>query len=68
MSVKLALTFTDANGLIHAGLDVERWTEIVEVENEKLEELLKPYIKQTAKYSSCSISIIKEEKDEGIDG
>jgi len=59
MPVKLAIRITDMNMLVHIGGEPEVSTHIVEIENEKLEQLLK-----YKEYTSKSISIVHEGKEE----
>lgn len=56
MSVKLAIRITDFAAAQHIeGTDVETETYVVEVENQKLEDLLKP-----SKYRTKTISLVIE--------
>ena len=59
MTVKLAVRITNMNMAVHLGGDPEVTTHIVEIENEKLEQLLNVNETQDDSYISRSISIVK---------
>ena len=56
--IRLAIRKANYGAAMHVGGDVEWSTYIVEVENEKLERLLKP-----EQYTTISISEVSEEED-----
>jgi hypothetical protein len=62
MSIKLAIKISDGNNAVHVGGSIDEHTHVVEVENEELEKILQPFIKGRHMYSSCSISLVREEK------
>lgn len=57
--IKLAIRKGNYAAAMHVGGDVELSTYIVEIENEKLERLLKPH-----KYTTTNISVVMEENDD----
>ena len=62
MSIKLAVKISDGGGAAYVGGGTDEWTRVVEVENEELEKILRPFIEGKALYRSCSISLVREEK------
>lgn len=62
MSFKLAIKISDGGGAVHVGGSVDEWTHVIEIENEELEKILKPFIEGKALYCSCSISLIRVEE------
>lgn len=55
--IKLAIRITDLGAAIHVGGDPDVTTHIVEIENCRLEALLKP-----AAYATKSISVVEEKE------
>lgn len=62
MSIKLAIKISDGGAAVHIGGSADEWTHVVEVENEELEKILRPFIEGKALYCSCSISFVREEE------
>ena len=60
--VKLAVTISDFGAAVHVGGDVQVQTHIVEVENDRLERLLK--LPGPNDYYTVSLSVVKEEASE----
>ena len=66
--MKLIFTITDASGLAHMGLDIERHSYIVEVPDENIPAPVKRDIEYERKegsppsYVTISISVLKEPK------
>lgn len=62
MSLKLAIKISDGGGVAYVGGSADEWTHIIEIENEELEKILRPFIEGKALYRSCSISLVREEE------
>lgn len=60
--IRLAVTISDFGAAAHIGGDVEVQTHIVEVENDRLERLLKQ--PGPNDYYTVSLSVVKEEATE----
>lgn len=64
MSIKLAVKISDGGGVAYVGGSADEWTHVVEIKDEKLEKILRPFIEGKAIYRSCSISLVREEGKE----
>lgn len=60
MSIKLVIKISDGGAAVHIGGSADEWAHIIEVENEELEKILRPFAEGKALYCSCSISLVRE--------